>query len=191
MSQHWAILFGVAEPKRLDAAIESLGQLRLLEDTLICQTGELLWVRGPQRDAELTAVLQSLPCTNRFVMTHDGMLTKFGERTPSGTIPDVEWTSLRNFIEPQLPVTAIRRVRIPRVPMTLVRATKQRPVEPTALLVSAKAAAEWVAMVPQDRIEPLSFAASSDGQILFKGKPFPSLPETRLTDQKGVLVPTG
>jgi hypothetical protein len=36
MSQHWAILFGVAEPKRLDAAIESLGQLRLLEDTLIC-----------------------------------------------------------------------------------------------------------------------------------------------------------
>ena len=142
MSQHWAILFGVAEPKRLDAAIESLGQLRLLEDTLICQTGELLWVRGPQRDAELTAVLQSLPCTNRFVMTDDGMLTKFGERTPSGTIPDVEWTSLRNFIEPQLPVTGIRRVRISRVPITLVRATRQRPVEPTALLVSAKAAAE-------------------------------------------------
>ena len=124
-------------------------------------------------------------------MIDDGMLTKFGERTPSGTIPDVEWTSLRNFIEPQLPVTGIRRVRIPRVPITLVRATRQRPVEPTALLVSAKAAAEWVAMVPQVRLEPLSFAASSDGQILSKGKPLPSLPGTRLTDQKGVLVPTG
>lgn len=191
MSQRWAIRFEVAEPAKHKAAVESLGQLRLLEGTQVCHPGESLWVSGPQLNEELTAVLQSLPCGDRFVVSDDGTLTKFGERTPSGTIPEVEWTSLRDFIEPELPVAGLTLARIARVPFTLVRANGRPSLEPAALLVSAQVAAEWAATAPQVRLDPLTFAASSDGRILFKGKPLPSLSGTRLTEQEGVLVPAG
>lgn len=191
MPQRWAIRFDLVEPAKFDAAVESLGQLRLLDGTQVCQPGESLWVSGPQLDEDLTAVLQSLPCADRFVVSEDGTLTKFDERTPSGTIPDVEWTSLPEFIEPELPVAGLSLARIPRVPITLVRATGQQPLEPAALLVSVKEAAEWAATAPQLRLDPLTFAASSDGQILFKGEPLPSVPGTRLTEHDGVLVPAG
>jgi len=191
MSQRWAIRFDVAEPAKLDAAIQSLGQLRLLEGTQVCPPGKSLWGSGLHLDEELRAVLQTLPCAERFVVSENGTITKFGERTPSGMLPDVEWTPLRDFIEPGLPVAGLSLAQIPRVPITLVRATGQQLLEPAALLVSANVAAEWAATAPQVRLDPLIFAASSDGQILFKGEPLPSLPGTRLTDQAGVLVPAG
>lgn len=191
MSQRWAIRFDITEPAKLDTAVESLGRLRLLEGTQVFEPGESLWVSGLHLDEELTVVLQTLPCADRFVVSNEGTLTKFGERAPSGTIPNVEWTSLQDFIEPELPVAALSLARIPRVSITLVRATGQQPLEPAALLVSAKAATEWSATAPQVRLDPLTFAASSDGQILFKGQPLPSLPGTRMTDQNGVLVPAG
>lgn len=191
MTQRWAIRFEVGDPAQLDAAVASLGRLRLLERTKVFLSSDSLWVGGPHSKESSAAVLCSLPCADRFVVNSDGTLTKFGERTPSGTIPDVEWTSLRDFVEPQLPVAGISPVRIARIPVTLVRNTGQEPVEPTALLVPAAAAAEWAATAPQIRLNPLTFVASSDGQILFRGAPLPSLPGIRLIDQEGVFVPAG
>jgi hypothetical protein len=189
MTATWAIRFDVRNGGGADVA-SSLGRLRLLAGIQACRIDEsTLWVTGPILDDKLLVLLRGLSCEDRFRVDADGTLTRFDERTPSGVIPDGEWTPVAEIVELELPIAEVSLARIPRVPVTLVRSSE--PVEPQILLVSGEAALSWAASASQVRLDRLSFAASDDGRFLFRGTPLPSLPGISLVERELVLVPAG
>jgi hypothetical protein len=189
MTATWAIRFDVTDGASADA-VTSLGRLRLLAGVQACRVSESrLWVIGANLDDDLLLLLRGLSCDGRFRIGAGSTLTKFDEQTPSGVLPEGSWQPVSEFIQPELPVAGLSLARIPRVSVTLVRSSA--PVEPQFLLASGEAALEWAASAPQIRLDCLSFAASDDGRVLFRGSPLPSIPGARLFERDRVLIPVG
>jgi hypothetical protein len=182
MNSRWAV--------QVDAdAAATVAALRLEPDIEVLESADVVWLRGTSSDERLDRLLRQLPGAARFEVLADGQLLPSGKRLPSGRLPNGSWVALKSLTRVALPVATLGARSLKRIPFSLERVATYE--EPNLLLT---ALAGWVAYAidaPQVRLEKLTFAASSDGRALVRGRPLPPIAGARYCERSGVAVPCG
>ena len=182
MSRRWAV--------RLDAERrDAVARLRLEPEIESLELPDALWLRGPSSDEQLDLKLCRRPGAVRFDILADGQLLPVGKRLPSGRLPEGKWIALKAWAQVTLPVAMLAAQSLRRVPFSLERASTHE--EADLLLARQMDWAAYAMSAPQVRLEKLTFAASSDGRVVIRGRPLPPVPGARYYEQAGVAVPCG
>lgn len=178
----WAVLLP-------SASALSAGSLRLRGDVQATQSGDDLWLRGPELSEELDLELRKLPGGRRFRVAADGRLTAVGARIPQGRLPDAGWQPLSDWLAPRPQPAALAGQAARRVGIRLVRADGEVPV--AVLVTRADAWAAYATTAPAVRLRPLRVAAAEDGRVVLWGAPLPPIPGERYAERDGIAVPAG
>jgi hypothetical protein len=167
----------------------SAANLRLEPGIEILEQRDGLWLRGSDCDERLEARLRMLPGAVRYDVLSDGQLRPAGKRLPQGRLPAGIWEALNTWAQVELPLAKLAAQSISRIPVRLER---------TAVVAEADCLAtvadEWLAwgqIAPQVRLERLTFAASSDGRIIVRGRPLPPVTGERFYERSGLILPCG
>ncbi len=182
MIHRWAV--------RLDAARgAAVAELRMEPGIESLECADCLWLRGTASDERLDLLLRRLPGATRFDVLPDGQLLPSGKRLPSGRLPEGAWVALKSWAQVALPVAKLAARSLRRIPFRLERVATH---EEASLILTREA--DWVrygSSAPQVRLERLTFAASSDGRILVRGRPLPPVAGERFYEEACVAVPCG
>ena len=148
-----------------------------------------VWLRGMSLDEATEAELRKAPCAARYFVRGEDRLLAWGERVPSGRLPEGDWRPIAEWVRPEPQAPASAGTPAGRVTPRVVRSSEEREA---ALLVVAEAKwLEYASTAPAARLKPLVFALSADGRVLVRGTPLPPLPGTRCSEADGVAVPCG
>lgn len=180
-----SLIWQLAESDR-----DALGAIRLVEGLLVTPAPEqgMLWLGGDFKASRLPVLLRSLPALRTF-RVESGLLFPLQGKTPTGRLPALKWTPIRDYVEVVVPVPAPAASTGRQLPFRLVPATE--PEAGTALLTDLetwKGFAEGAAAV---RLEQLRFAVCEDGRVLVMGRPLPRLPGQEYRTEQALLIPAG
>jgi hypothetical protein len=185
---HWVAVLSAAEVQLAAPLRHSFGLEAL-------PAGDCVWVRGPLRH-DLTSgnleqqLLRLLPGIRPYLMGEDGQLTRVGDRVPTDRIPIGTWRSLDDWLRLDLPpIRATFPGSVSTIPVSLVRSAEE--CEPSMLLTSTSAWAEYAATAPQWRLERLVFAINESQRVLIRGTPLPPIPGQRWVERNGVATAAG
>lgn len=138
----------------------------------VCIEETELWVRAAEPDP---ATWSSLPFSGRFTADAEMRLVRPGQSVPTRHIPRGDWVPLDWWLPvPRLASLpgGIRPLPVSVKPIRFGNLTR----DPDFLITTIEVWEEWALMAPLSRLNPLSFAASSDGRVCVKGRPLPPLP---------------
>lgn len=151
-----------------------------------------LWLRGDALTDAIDLELRKLPGAQRYridTFESDDVLLPLGKLLPDRFLPEDGWTPIEAFFQPVAGRAALPGVLVDRLPLTLVRSV--RPAEANILLTTVSAWTGWAIEAPQVRLRRLSFAASSDGDVVVRGSPLPPIPGQWFVEDQGIAVPAG
>jgi len=149
------------------------------------------WVRGPRLDPGQERACARIPWEERFDVIEENVLRHPGRHLPSGVLPSVSWSPLRELLRVRLPLST-SAARLPkRVEIELRSDEEMR--EPKLLEAATQ---DWLAFAcraPEIRLRPLSFAFDTTHRatVLIRGTPLPSIPGTQFAEEEGVATPAG
>ncbi len=150
----------------------SLAACRTQAGWEVCTEDGLVWLRVEEPD---TTVWSSLPFTGRFTVDAESRLIRTGQLVPERRLPIGEWVALDRWISVARPTSLPGGVRPVPVPIKPVRLLSEGR-ESDLLMTSIETWEKWALMAPVARLDPLRFAASSDGRVCVKGRPLPPIP---------------
>jgi hypothetical protein len=148
-----------------------------------------LWLRGPECDERLAARLRTLPGAVRYEVLSDGQLRPEGKRLPHGRLPAGTWQALKGWAAVELPVAKLAAQSVSHIPIALERTMLI--AEADGVVTTAARWLAWGQIAPLVRLEPLTFASSTDGRVVVRGKPLPPLAGARFYERAGVALPCG
>jgi hypothetical protein len=150
----------------------SLAACRTQAGWEVCTEDDHVWVRATEPDV---ALWLSLPFTGRYTVDSGNRLVRAGQSVPSRRIPDAEWSALERWMPVSRPTSLPGGVRPMPVAIKPIR-LKSEAHESDLLVTSIETWEKWALTAPLARLDPLRFAASSDGRICVKGWPLPPIP---------------
>jgi hypothetical protein len=168
---------GAAAVLRLEPGIEAL------------ETADALWLQGTTSDERIDLWLRQLPGAARFAVLADGQLCPEGKRLPQGRVPPGPWTSLRSLVAVEMPVSSLAAILPERIPFQCVRNSIVE--EADVLVTSLKDWQTFGCSAPQIRLRRLTFAVSSDGRVILRGRPVPSIAGARFYERAGIALACG
>lgn len=182
MTVRWAVRLCAANSRfvanlRLEPGIEAL------------ELDDLLWLRGSTSDERIELLLRRIPDAERFEVLADGQLTPEGKCLPQGRLPQGNWISLKSLISVELPVATLAARLTERIPFRCERVSTM--AEANVLLTNVTDWQTYGRGAPQVRLRGLTFAVSSDGRVIVRGTPMPSIAGTRYYERGGIALPCG
>jgi hypothetical protein len=169
--------------------LNSLAPLRLLAGVDVAELGQMIWLRGRLADDALALKLAALPASGRYDLLPPNQLRQNGQRVPCGYLPEVTWQPLSRWLQVESPVPALPGNVPAALQLRLVRSNREQPAE--MLLTTVEIFKQYVLDAARVRLDRLHFAADSQGNLLVRGTPLPSLPGRRYALHQGVAVPAG
>jgi hypothetical protein len=168
---------------------EDVAQLRRIRGLTLLVDGDVLWLRGETREADLDRRIRSLPDAEMFDIQLDEQLTRPGEAVPSARLPDGTWQAISLWFTLQLPRTGFAAAHNERVMLKLVRSSAL--TEANFLETAWKTWFDYAISAPQIRLNPVGFALGDADTVLVRGTPLPPIPGRRYTESQGIIIPTG
>jgi len=169
--------------------VSALAELRLWPGVEVCRQDGQLWLRGADLDDETHDALRRVPGAVLHELDNDGRLRLIGARLHKGRLPQGPWQALRSYLAVQASPTALGGQRPPPAVLAVVRSYIERPAN--GILTTLTAWAAYSDAAAAIRLRCLSFAAASDGRVIIRGTPLPSVVGLRLVEDNGVAVPCG
>ena len=132
----------------------------------------------------------NLPFTGRYLVDSKNRLTRMGKSVPSREMPESEWSQLDQWIQVPRP-DSVPGGLLP-APVRISPERRRGGTHEIDLLVTSFATwAEWALTAPLARLQPLKFAASSDGRVCLIGKPLPPIPGDAWVLHQNIAVRAG
>jgi MoxR-vWA-beta-propeller ternary system protein len=177
--------------------VRLLARLRRMPGLTVCQSDDVLWLRGDIDEAEIAPQLSTIPGARRFDLLPDMQLRPLGRLVPEGHLPEGPWQPLASWLKVELPPMSVVSSAPPLEPvrLRLVRTGEVR--DPALLEVSLETLADYIELAPQWRIQRWQLAlaretaAAQNKTVLVRGLPLPPLPGQFWTEQEGICVPAG
>ena len=166
-----------------------LASLRLSRGVQVAEADELIWLRGRNGDEQLARALRGLPAVARYEWLGNDRLRRLGSRIPSGTLPQLHWQALGEWLRVDLPAAAIPACEPPPVPLRIVRCAEERAAD--LLLTDLSAWSRFASEAAEVRLRRLQFAVDSGARALVRGTPLPPLPGQRFVLHRSIAVPAG
>ena len=182
MNFPWAIRLA-----RRDAA--AFAPLRLRAGLEIGEAADSIWLRGPAGEAELELELRKLPAEFRGERLPDGRLRPLESRIPSLVLPALRWEPLRNWLAVELPAANWPGEPGSPVPLRIVHSAEEEPAN--VLRTDFESWNEFAQAAAEVRLQRLTFAVSTERQVLVRGTPLPPLAGERFVERAGIAVPAG
>jgi hypothetical protein len=182
MNPRWAVCLRAADSG-------SVAMLRLEPGIEALETADKLWLRGTTSDERIDLLLRQLPDAARFEVLSDGQLRPEGKRLPHGRLPQGPWIALQSLARVELPVATLAALPPERIPFDCVRILTIE--EANVLLTNMN---DWQAFgcsASQVRLQKLTFAVSSDGRVMVRGTPLPSIAGERFYERAGIALACG
>ena len=175
--------------------------MKRFSNVRVAEVDERIWLQGEpssqKERLEVEACLQQISGATRFDRLVDGQLVPSGNTLPSSRLPELsgdDWVLLNDWITFRLPDASLpgmiddhAKIEIVRRDSSLANQTQQ----PTILLCHIKELVAWANRASEHRIGRLAFACSTQGVVVVRGTPLPSLRGKTLVDYEGVAVEAG
>ena len=84
----------------------STARLRCLPEIRVCESDQLVWLRGPKLDDDIDLQLRSVGGARRFEVLPDGLLRRVDQRLPGPRLPDGPWMPIVDWLAVSFPPTA-------------------------------------------------------------------------------------
>jgi MoxR-vWA-beta-propeller ternary system domain bpX2 len=172
---------------RADAAW--LAPLRLNSGVQVAEADELIWLRGRNGDEHLARALRGLPAAARYEWLGDDRLRRLGTRIPAGTLPQLRWQALGDWLRVDLPAAAIPACEPRPVPLRIIRSAEEQAAD--LLLTDLSEWTRFASEAAEVRLRRLQFAVDAGAKALVRGTPLPPLPGQRFVLHRSIAVPAG
>lgn len=167
----------------------ALGTLRLVQGIDVLADQHHVWVRGNVLSSDLLRRIRTVPDAELFARRSGDQLSFWEATVPCERLPDGSWQPLAKWLELEFPRAGFAGRTTSKMALTLARAATM-----SMSNVIATAWSVWkqfATTAPSVRLNPLSFAVSSELQVLILGTPLPPLSGQTLVEESGVIVPSG
>ncbi len=152
-----------------------------------------IWVRGDSLDDTLEPLLYRIDEGQFYWIDADGVqLRERASRIPTVRLPQLDWKPLALWFDVELPDAGWPRGRgddSQRATLHLVPSDEWR--EPSLLVTTSAAWAEYAQTAPQIRLARWRFAVSDASEVIVQGEPLPPLPGERFQVLANIAVPVG
>lgn len=166
----------------------SLGRLRLRSGIEVCVHENVIWLRVKVITDALDAAIRALPGT-RFTVLPDGQLVEFGNRAPSGYLPNDPWIDLDQWMRIRAEPASLAGTVHNRITLRFVRGGL--PDATNVIVTSVDIWQAYATKAPQIRLDRWAFAINGDGQAVVWGVPSPPITGRRFVERLGVAASAG
>lgn len=166
-----------------------LGSIRDIDGLKAAADDDQIWVRGLNSIVQELSPVRKLPVKNRFTVNGNGLLFPAGGVTPVGSLKELEWKKISEFVTVELPSSAGPGALPQALRLSLTPSTTIYPG--AALLTSLKDWKAYGETASRVRLARLTFAVSENREVLIMGEPLPSLPGREYWLNQGMLIPSG
>jgi len=168
---------------------DRLGSIRQLPGLKATTNSSGIWLKGPGNNGVFQTALNSLPAAANYVVDDKGRLFPRGKQTPVGTLGELAWEPLADFISVEMPVSAMPGETSLKVPLNLSRSTIEREIY--AIKTTLKDWRAYAETAPAVRLQQLRFAISETKEVLILGSPLPALRGKLYWLNRNFLLPAG
>lgn len=168
----------------------ALGTVRTLPGAQAARHEGHIWLRIAGEKNEIPLIAKQLPAVHTYMARPDGLLFPPGGSTPVGTLPQLVWQPLTDFVPVELPPSALPAQVTEQVPGFRV-VPSERGERSIALLTDWPTWAQWAESAPEARLHRLRFAVSSKRQVLVLGDMLPPIRGQEFWNRDLLLLPAG
>ena len=180
------------------AALRLIPNLEIASDPSISSPASsnstCLWLRGPALQPTLAQSLRKISGLQLFELLPNGVLRKPGNLVPETQLPSLQWQPIEKWALVRMPpaspsATWFTHTPSAKAPLQIVRSSIEQTAH--AILTNLAHWETWAASSSQLRLQPLRFAAASNGHVWIEGSPVPSLPGQLFHVHNGIAIPCG
>lgn len=187
---------------RIESAMISASDLiRIAETGLIAEDGASIWIKLEGEATLVESLSAKLPGQRWQLLS--GMLHPPQKRVPTDFLPELQWRSVREAVDLQIPRPGVAARFSPnqRRNIQLIRGGRERSCG--ALITSIERLIEWVEAVPDARLKSLTWvvehhlsaesetAGSSTARCIIVGERLPPVAGTLMVVEQKILIPAG
>ncbi len=169
--------------------IESLGNVRCMEEIQIAIDENLIWLRGIIDTPDIDIKIKQLPAKDTFIINENNLLFAPKSLTPISLIPVLEWKPIKELIKVETPIAAMPGNPNEKVEIKLKQSNLNKNGD--ALLATLAIWKEYSEIASAIRLEQLKFAVSEKNEVLIVGNPLPPIPGNEYWLENGILLPCG
>ena len=147
------------------------------------------WICGPDRGVLNSSVLQAVPGIQLFALNDEQKLTPIGKLLSVGSLPELNWRSLREQVRPCLPPAGFAARQFQNARLELARSTVERDIN--VVIVAGDVLARLADTIPAVRLKAWRLAVRGNGEVLVWGSALPPLKGERFCEEAGVAFPAG
>jgi hypothetical protein len=169
-------------------AVRALDALRIVPGIELLVMNRELWLRACKPDGDTLARLRGVPWSETYAVLPDRSLRPAGRFLAAGTLPDGEWLALDAALTLHVAASGASDAPPARVELRLVECREWR--APNLVVTTPAAWSAFIETASEIRISRLRFA-QTDGEVVVRGDPLPSLPGEHLIEDGGIARPVG
>jgi hypothetical protein len=173
--------------------VAAVAPLRNEPGLQVCEDATGFWICHTSRHAILTdALTRRLRLeigAELFHVDANGQLTPWGKRVPTAVLPTAEWLPLTKSFAPQVPLARYGGPRPTPLPLRLLPCKEA--TAPTLIRCPLSVWKRFVCTAPQLRLSRWEFAAASNGDVVVRGTPLPTLLGQHYWETSRLIIPCG
>ena len=173
----------------LKSDLHAFARVRNQAGLLAAEEHDALWLRGIPPTAESEPPFALLPAVKTWLADSEGRLFVPGQMTPETKMPELNWISVKKFIEVELPVAGMSGQQPEKIIPCL--AWSEEIQKPFLLCTNIRSLGIWMEDAPAHRFSKLEYAVSQNGKCLIIGNPFPPVPGSTFWKVHNLLIPSG
>jgi len=175
--------------------------LKRFSNVRVTEIDDRIWLQGEpvsqNERQDVDVCLQQISGAIRFDRFADDQLVPSGNTLPSSRLPQLPedaWVSLTDWITFRLPQASLAGATSDFAKIKIVRQSSphaNQTQQPSILLCGIEEFVTWANRASDHRIKRLSFACNSEGTVIVRGTPLPSLRGRTFIDHDKIAIETG